>query len=117
MVKYSEPALDATFGALADATRRAILARLALGESSVMELAAPFRVSLPAVVKHLRVLEGAGLLRTHKDGRVRRCRLRPAPLKDAAAWIEFYQQFWEQQFDALEDFLKQTHSPKKLERH
>jgi DNA-binding transcriptional ArsR family regulator len=105
MVKYSQAALDATFGALADPTRRAILARLAQGETSVSELAQPFRMSLAAVTKHLRVLDRAGLLEHHKDGRVRRCRLHPQPLKNAAEWIAFYQRFWEDQFDALEEFI------------
>ncbi|MGH9792627.1 MAG: ArsR/SmtB family transcription factor, partial [Candidatus Acidiferrales bacterium] len=98
MVKYLPPALDATFGALADPTRRAILARLAHGETSVSELAQPFRMSLPAVTKHLRVLEHARLIAHHKNGRVRRCRLHPQPLKDAAEWIAFYQCFWDEQF-------------------
>lgn len=110
MVKYSTAALDATFGALADPTRRAILAQLARGESSVTDLAARFDISLPGVTKHLRVLEGAGLLRSAKQGRVRRCRLVPEPMKNAAEWMRFYQQFWEDQFDALEDYLKETHS-------
>jgi DNA-binding transcriptional ArsR family regulator len=108
MVKYRAVALDATFAALADPTRRAILARLARGESSVSELAEPFRVSLPAISKHLRVLEQAGLLTGEKDGRVRRCRLLAKPMKDAAAWIEHYRWFWEQQFDSLAGFLDET---------
>ena len=81
MVKYSEAALDATFSALSDPTRRGILARLARGPSSVMGLAEPFNVSLPAISKHLRVLERAGLLRQKKDGRVRRCRLVARPMQ------------------------------------
>ena len=105
MVNYSiasdDAPLDATFGALADPTRRAILARLARGEATVTELAAPFDVSLPAVSKHLRVLESAGLLRREIDGRIHRCRLAPEPMKDAAAWIETYRVFWEAQLDAL----------------
>jgi DNA-binding transcriptional ArsR family regulator len=101
-------ALDATFGALSDATRRGILARLALGESSVSELAAPYEMSLPAVSKHLRVLEGAGLVVRHKDGRVHRCRLIAEPMKSAAEWIERYRMFWEEQFDALERYLAET---------
>ena len=105
MVYYSAAQLDATFGALSDATRRAILARLAGGDSSVSELAEPFRMSLPAVSKHLRVLEQARLLRREKNGRVHRCRLLPAPLKSAQAWIAFYRQFWNQQLDTLENFL------------
>lgn len=95
MVNYLTPLLDATFGALADPIRRAILARLARGESSIVELAEPFAVSLPAILKHLRVLENAGLLARQKDGRVNRCRLIAAPLKDAAAWIGKYRKFWE----------------------
>lgn len=102
------PALDATFGALSDATRRGILARLARGESSVSELAAPYEMSLPAVSKHLKVLEGAGLVTRHKDGRVHRCRLIAEPMKDAAEWIERYRVFWEEQFDALARYLAET---------
>jgi DNA-binding transcriptional ArsR family regulator len=106
MVKYSERALDATFAALSDATRRGILARLAQGEASVSDLAAPYDISLPAVSKHLRVLERAKLVARRKEGRVNRCRLVAAPMKDAAEWIERYRQFWEEQFDALARFLK-----------
>lgn len=101
-------ALDATFGALSDATRRGILARLATGETTVSELAAPYEMSLPAVSKHLRVLEGAGLVTRHKDGRVHRCRLIAEPMKNAAEWIERYRVFWEEQFDALERYLAET---------
>jgi len=90
VVKYSSELLDATFSALADPTRRAILARLAHGELSVSELAAPFDVSLPAISKHLRVLERAGLLAGQKDGRVYRCRLAARPLEQAAEWIGHY---------------------------
>jgi DNA-binding transcriptional ArsR family regulator len=106
MVNYSSAPLDATFGALADPTRRAILARLARGEATVTELAEPFRVSLPAISKHLRVLESAGLLQREIDGRVHRCRLAAEPMKNAAAWIEQYRAFWESQFDALEKYLE-----------
>ena len=108
MVNYSQAGLDATFGALSDATRRGILARLAQGESSVSELAAPYRMSLPAVSKHLRVLEDAGLVMRQKDGRVHRCRLAAEPMKDAAEWIERYRQFWEAQFDALARYLEES---------
>jgi DNA-binding transcriptional ArsR family regulator len=112
MVYYSSAApgaaLDATFGALSDPTRRAILARLSQGESTVKALAAPFDMSLPAVSKHLRVLESAGLLKREVDGRVHRCRLAADPLKDAAAFIEHYRRFWEAQFDALQEFLETT---------
>lgn len=107
MVKYAEPALDATFGALSDPTRRAILAQLARGESSVTQLASRFEISLPGVTKHLRVLESAGLLRSSKRGRVRRCRLRPEPMKDAAEWIQFYRRFWEDQFESLAEFIEE----------
>src|SRR5271166_6296069 len=112
MVNYSTAAadapLDATFGALADPTRRAILARLARGEATVKELSAPFDVSLPAISKHLRVLESAGLLRREVDGRIHHCRLDADPMKDAASWIEQYRAFWEFQFDALQKYLETT---------
>jgi DNA-binding transcriptional ArsR family regulator len=108
MVKYSQPDLDATFSALSDATRRGILARLAQGEASVSDLAAPYDISLPGVAKHLRVLEQAKLIIRRKEGRVHRCRLVAEPMKDAADWIERYRQFWEQQFDALARFLEKS---------
>jgi len=108
MVNYSAAPLDATFGALADPTRRAILARLARGEAMVTELAAPFAMSLPAISKHLRVLESAGLLLREINGRVHRCRLAAGPMKNAAAWIAQYRAFWESQFDALEKYLDAT---------
>jgi len=110
MVNYSEP-LDATFGALADPTRRAILARLALGETSVTEIARPFSMSLPAVSKHLRVLEQAGLLTREKDGRVHRCQIAAAPMKAAADWIGRYRDFWEERFEALDRYLKESEGP------
>jgi DNA-binding transcriptional ArsR family regulator len=106
MVKYSEKRLNAIFAALADATRRRILARLARGEASVSDLAAPFDISLPGVTKHLRVLERARLITSHKEGRVHHCRLVAEPMKGAAEWIEHYRQFWEKQFDALARFLE-----------
>jgi DNA-binding transcriptional ArsR family regulator len=108
MVNYSAAPLDATFRALADPTRRAILARLARGEAMVTELATPFAMSLPAISKHLRVLESAGLLQREIDGRIHRCRLAAEPMKDAAAWIAQYRAFWEAQFDALEKYLEAT---------
>jgi len=108
MVKYSELDLDATFAALSDATRRGILARLAQGEASVSDLAAPYDISLPGVSKHLRVLERAKLIARRKDGRIHRCRLVAEPMKDAAEWIERYRQFWEQQLDALARFLAES---------
>ena len=107
MVNYKSTTLDRTFSALADPTRRAILARLALGDVSVGELAAPFAVSPPAISKHLKVLERAGLLAREKDGRVHRCRLEPGPMREAAAWIERCRRFWEDQFDALDHYLEQ----------
>ncbi len=106
MVNYSEQTLDATFGALADPTRRAILARLASGEATVSELAQPFEMSLPAVSKHLGVLEEAGLLMRAKDGRIRRCSLLAGPMREASDWISDYRRFWEDRFDALADYLK-----------
>jgi DNA-binding transcriptional ArsR family regulator len=105
MVKYSSHTLDKTFAALSDPTRRAILSRLARGDASVTELAAPFAMSLPAISKHLRVLEHAGLLERTKDGRVHRLRLVAQPLHEAATWIAHYQQFWDQQLAALADYL------------
>lgn len=98
-------ALSATFSALADPTRRAILARLALGECSVNELAAPFEMSLPAVSKHLRVLERAGLIAQRRDAQRRPCRIEAAPLKQIADWTEHYRTLWEQRLDRLEDYL------------
>src|ERR1700687_5765235 len=120
MVNYSSASgnapLDATFGALSDPTRRAILARLSQGEATVSELAEPFAVSLPAVSKHLRVLESAGLLQREIDGRIHRCRLAPQPMKAAAAWIDTYRAFWENQFDALAKYLESTTDRKKEEK-
>lgn len=99
------PALDAVFGALSDPTRRAMVERLTEGEATVSELAEPFDVSLTAVAKHLRVLEDAGLVATHKEGRMRRCRLVDDPLGDAIAWMARYGAFWEDRLDALERLL------------
>jgi DNA-binding transcriptional ArsR family regulator len=106
MVKYNR-GLDATFQALADPTRRAIVAALARGQASVTELARPHRMSLPAVMKHLRVLEKAGLVTQRKFGRTRRCRLAAKPLQRAEAWISQYRAFWEMQLDALDRYLAQ----------
>jgi len=97
--------LDATFTALADPTRRAILARLAKGEASVMELAAPFAMSQPAISKHLKVLERAGLISRGRDAQRRPCKLEGAPLRDASAWIDRYREFWDASFDALDGVL------------
>jgi DNA-binding transcriptional ArsR family regulator len=99
--------LTATFAALADPTRRAILARLASGECSVTALAEPFDMSLPAVSKHLRVLERAGLIARGREAQWRPCRLQPAPLKDVSDWIERYRDLWAQRFDRLENYLQE----------
>jgi DNA-binding transcriptional ArsR family regulator len=98
--------LDSTFSALADPTRRAILSRLANGEATVTELAEPFTISLPAISKHLKVLERAGLIARGRAAQWRPCRLQPAPLAGAAEWLERYRQFWEGSFDRLDDHLK-----------
>jgi DNA-binding transcriptional ArsR family regulator len=107
MVNLSSGALDRTFSAVADPTRRAMLQRLAHGEASVKELAAPFDMSLPAISKHVTVLERAGLLRRRKVGRIQLCQLVGQPLGEAASWLMAYQRFWESKLDALEDFLSQ----------
>ena len=99
--------LSATFAALADPTRRAILARLSLGESSVTELAEPFQMSLPAVTKHLKVLEKAGLITRGRAAQWRPCKLKAQPLQEAVGWLEQYRQFWEQRLDRLEAYLQQ----------
>jgi DNA-binding transcriptional ArsR family regulator len=98
--------LDRTFAALSDPTRRAILARLAEGEATVNEVAEPFAISLPAVSKHLKVLEHAGLITRGRDAQWRPCRLKAAPLGDAADWLEHYRQFWEGSLDRLDDHLR-----------
>lgn len=97
--------LSATFGALADPTRRAILARLSLGEASVTELAEPFAMSLPAVSKHLKVLERAGLISRGREAQWRPCRLAPEPLKEATTWLDAYRRFWDESLDNLADYL------------
>jgi DNA-binding transcriptional ArsR family regulator len=99
--------LDTTFAALADPTRRAILARLALGEASVTELAEPFEMSLPAVSKHLKVLEHAGLIARGRQKQWRPSRLEAGPLKDATHWLENYRRFWDESFDRLDDYLRE----------
>jgi len=103
--------LTPTFAALADPTRRAILARLALGEASVKELAEPFALSQPAISKHLKVLEQAGLITHGRDAQRRPRKLRAAPLKEAADWIEHYRRFWDESFDRLDAYLKEMQSP------
>ena len=107
--------LNATFAALADPTRRAILARLALGEASVTELAEPFEMSLPAISKHLKVLERAGLIARGRAAQRRPCRLQAAPLKDAVDWLEHYRRFWELSLDRLEVYLRKLQ--RKAKRH
>jgi len=112
-------ALTQTFSALADPTRRAILARLATGAATVGELAEPFDMSLPAVSRHLKVLTEAGLIERSTEAQWRRCTLRGEGMREAADWIEFYRRFWEQQFDKLDEFLKRTApaKPTKGKRH
>jgi DNA-binding transcriptional ArsR family regulator len=104
--------LTATFSALADPTRRAILARLASGEATVGELAEPFAMSLPAVSKHLKVLERAGLIARGREAQWRPCRLQPEPLKDVADWVEHYRRFWEESLDRLDEYLKEVQAAK-----
>jgi len=109
--------LDTTFAALSDPTRRAILARLALGETSVTDLAKPFAMSLPAVSKHLKVLERAGLITRGREAQWRPCRLEAGPLKDAADWLDHYRHFWEQSLDRLEDYLGELQEKEKKDGH
>jgi DNA-binding transcriptional ArsR family regulator len=111
MVKYSSRTLDRTFAALADPTRRHILAHLARADSRVTDLARPHNMSLPAVSKHLRVLENAGLLRRRRYGRVHEMRLNAEPLKKAAQWVEEYRKFWEGSLDRLAEYLEKTNPP------
>jgi len=105
LIRNTAPRLDRVFSALADPTRRAMLGRLARGEHTVTELARPFTISLPAVSKHLKVLERAGLIERRIEGRVHRCRLRPKPLEDAADWMAGCRAYWEGRLDALEVYL------------
>ena len=100
-------ALSATFAALADPTRRAILTRLSTGEATVTELAAPFDLSLPAISKHLKVLQRSGLVEQGRQAQWRPCRLRPEPLRDVADWVAQYRRFWEASFDRLDDYLRE----------
>jgi DNA-binding transcriptional ArsR family regulator len=109
--------MSTTFAALADPTRRAILARLASGEASVNELAAPFEMSLPAVSKHLKVLERAGLIARGREAQWRPSRLDAGPLREVAAWVESYRQYWEESFDRLDEYLKELHNrPQKTQK-
>ena len=109
--------LSLTFSALADPTRRAILARLVSGEVSVTELAEPFAMSLPAVSKHLKVLERAGLITRSREAQWRPCRLEAGPLKDAADWLEHYRRFWEESFDRLDDYLDELQAKENRDGH
>ena len=106
-------ALTATFAALADPTRRAILARLSRGEATVTELAEPFDMSMPAISKHLKVLERAGLVARTREAQWRPCRLEPAPLKEVADWVEHYRRFWEESFDRLDEYLRELQKKEK----
>ncbi|WP_263353988.1 ArsR/SmtB family transcription factor [Acidicapsa acidisoli] len=108
--------LSATFAALSDPTRRAILARLALGETSVKELAQPFSISPPSITKHLKVLERAGLIRRSRDAQWRPCRLEAAPLKDVSEWVERYRSQWEHSLNRLDDYLSAL-EPKETMKH
>ena len=105
--------LSATFGALADPTRRAILARLASGEATVTELAAPFDMTLPGISKHLKVLEHAGLIARGREAQWRPCRLQAGPLKGIADWLEHYRRFWDESFDRLGDYLRELQAEEK----
>jgi len=111
MVKYPSGRLNQTFAALADPTRRRMLEQLARGNRCVTDLARPHSMSLPAISKHLRVLEKAGLLRRRRYGRVHQMRLEAKPLKQAALWVEEYRKFWEESFDRLAAYLEQTAQP------
>jgi DNA-binding transcriptional ArsR family regulator len=108
--------LSSTFSALADPTRRAILARLASGQASVTELAEPFKMSMPAISKHLKVLEHAGLIARKREAQSRPCELAAKPLKEAANWIEHYRTFWEQSLDRLDAYLREVQAAEKKEK-
>ena len=107
MVNYNQRGLDLAFGALSHPIRRGILARLATGEATVAQLADPFKVSAPAITKHLRVLEDAGLLSRKKQGREHRCKLEAEKMKDAQAWIERQRALWNERLDRLDEYLKE----------
>ena len=109
----SSDRLNTIFAALADPTRRAILTRLASNEASVKELAEPFMISLPAISKHLKVLQRAGLIARGRQAQWRPCRLKAAPLKEIADWVEHYRRFWEQSFDRLDDYLQKLEKKEK----
>ena len=113
MVNRSDAQLDSVFAALADPTRRSVLAALSGGSLSVTELATPHRMSLPGFLKHLRVLEEAGLIVRSKDGRVVHCTLSAEPMREAAAWLLHYRKFWEESFDRLDDYLRELQHKEK----
>lgn len=115
MVTHSAQ-LDLTFAALSDPTRREILTALASGDSTVGDLARPFRISRPAISKHLRVLEHAGLVQRTKDGRISRCALDARPMRDAAEWVERYRAFWEGRLDALARYVERSGKPRRKEK-
>ncbi len=112
----SADCLSLTFAALADPTRRAILSRLALGETSVTEIARPFAMSLPAITKHLKVLERSGLIARGREAQWRPCKLNAGPMKEAVDWLEYYRQFWEQSFDRLEVYLQELQAQEQKSR-
>jgi DNA-binding transcriptional ArsR family regulator len=109
--------LSITFSALADPTRRAILARLASGEASVTELAEPFKISMPAISRHLKVLERAGLIARGREAQWRPCRLKASPLKDVAGWVAHYRRFWERNFERLDRYLIELQETEKEKKH
>jgi DNA-binding transcriptional ArsR family regulator len=111
----SQDHLSATFAALADPTRRAILARLSQGEASVTELAQPFDMTMPAITKHLKVLEKAGLITRGREKQWRPCKLAASPLRDVSDWVERYRRHWEESFDRLDDYLKELQKERKDE--
>ena len=115
MDMHTDP-LSTTFAALADPTRRAILARLALGEATVSELAAPFDMSLPGISKHLKVLQRAGLIEQGRQAQWRPCRLAPEPLRDVAEWVEQYRRHWEESFERLDDYLRDLQDSQEQEK-
>ena len=116
MVKCSPRLLNRTFAALADPTRRRILEHLAHGDRCITDLARPYAMSLPAVSKHLRVLENAGLIRRRRSGRMHSLKLQAAPMKQASQWIEEYRRFWEGSFDRLDEYLKELQKQEKHEK-
>ena len=109
-MSHDDQSLDITFAALGDSTRRAILAKLALGEASVTELAEPFTMSLPAISRHLKVLERAGLISRGKEAQWRPCRIEPRRLKEIANWMEGYRRFWEESLDRMQSYVEKLHA-------